>query len=118
MYAFTKKLYKSIVIPEPNSLIIFLVLSAPNLLLIVLLMIVIPESPRWLITKNKKKQLVKVLEKAAKVNKQYLPIDSILESDAEEEKLASAEKLNNATVLDLFWPPTILIRYQPDTTYI
>jgi len=87
-----------------------LVLSAPNLLLIVLLMIVLPESPRWLITKNKKKQLVKVLEKAAKVNKQYLPIDRILQSDAEEEKLASEENLKSATVLDLFWPPTILLR--------
>jgi len=72
---------------------------------------ILPESPRWLITKNKKEQLVKILDKAAKVNKQHLPIDRILEADEKDDKLASEINLKNATVFDLFWPPTILIRF-------
>ena len=71
----------------------------------------LPESPRWLITKNKKEQLVKILDKAAKVNKQHLPIDRILEADEKDDKVASEINLKNATVFDLFWPPTILIRF-------
>ena len=54
---------------------------------------------------------MKVLDKAAKTNKRHLPIDRILEADKEDGKLASEENLKSATVLDLVWPPAILIRY-------
>ena len=70
----------------------------------------LPESPRWLIAKNKKTQLGKVLEQASKVNKTFLPIDRILENEEKEDTSSSRDTVASATVLDLFWPPTILIR--------
>merc|ERR1719348_2023426 len=49
-----------------------LVLSAPNLLLLVLWWL-LPESPRWLIAKEKTGEVKKVLQKAAETNKRKLP---------------------------------------------
>ena len=63
-----------------------------------------------MIAKNKKKQLAKVLDQASRVNKTYLPIDRILENGEKEDTSSSADSIASATVLDLFWPPTILIR--------
>ena len=90
-----------------------LVLSAPNILVIFLFLWILPESPRWLISKKKKEKLLRVLDKAAKVNDKHLPIDQILEADREDEKIKGSDPevvVKSATVLDLFWPPTILIR--------
>jgi len=87
-----------------------LVLSAPNLLVIALFIWVLPESPRWLISRNKKEKVLRILDHAAKVNRQHLPINRILEADKKDEKLASDSDLKTATILDLFWPPTILVR--------
>lgn len=90
-----------------------LVLSAPNILVIFIFLWALPESPRWLISKKKKEKLLRVLDKAAKVNKKHLPIDQILEADREDEKIKGSDQevlVKSATVLDLFWPPTILLR--------
>ena len=89
---------------------LYSVLSAPNLLVIVLFIWVLPESPRWLISRNKKEKVLRILDHAAKVNRHHLPIDRILEADKKDEKLASDSDLKTATILDLFWPPTILVR--------
>ena len=89
---------------------IYSVLSAPNLLVIALFIWVLPESPRWLISRNKKEKVLRILDHAAKVNRQHLPIHRILEADKKDEKLASDSDLKTATILDLFWPPTILVR--------
>ena len=87
-------------------------MSAPNLVIMVLFLWLIPESPRWLITKNKTEKLVKVLDKAASVNKKTLPMDKLMNNGNEEEQRldSSDTDLKSATVMDLFWPPTILIR--------
>ena len=63
-----------------------------------------------MIAKNKKAQLVKVLDQASRVNKTYLPIDRIIENGEKEDTSSSTDTIASATVLDLFWPPTILIR--------
>jgi len=86
-----------------------LVLSAPNLLLLVLWWL-IPESPRWLIAKNKRAQLGKVLEEASRVNKSYGAIDKIIDNEEKEDTTSSTDSISSATLMDLFWPPTILIR--------
>ena len=81
--------------------------------MIFLFLWILPESPRWLISKKKKEKLLRVLDKAAKVNKKHLPIDQILEADREDEKIKGSDPevvVKSATILDLFWPPTILIR--------
>ena len=74
------------------------------------LLVWLPESPRWLIAKNKKTQLAKVLDQASRVNKTYLPIDRIIENGEKDDTSSSTDTIASATVLDLFWPPTILIR--------
>jgi len=79
-----------------------LVLSAPNILLLSYWWL-LPESPRWLIAKNKTEQLMKVLQNAADTNKTVLP--SLLE-DTSSQKSSSSK----ASILDLFRPATILIR--------
>ena len=85
------------------------VLSAPNLLLLVLWWL-LPESPRWLIAKNKKAQLSSVLEQAARVNNKAGKFDHITESGVNEDTVSSTDSIASATLVDLFWPPTILIR--------
>ena len=64
-----------------------------------------------MIAKNKKDHLAKVLDQASRVNKTYLPIDRILENGEKEDTASSTDTIASATFLDLFWPPTILIRY-------
>ena len=85
------------------------VLSAPNLLLLVLWWL-LPESPRWLIAKNKKAQLSSVLEQASRVNKKDKKFDQIINSGVKEDTSSSTDSIASATLVDLFWPPTILIR--------
>lgn len=80
-----------------------LVLSLPNILLLSYWWL-LPESPRWLIAKNKEKQLVKVLENAAKSNKRTLPDLNKMSSSG------SSNLSGKASVLDLFRPFPILIR--------
>ena len=91
-------------------LLCVVVLSAPNLVIMILFVWLIPESPRWLITKNKTEKLVEVLDKAASTNKKTLPLDKLVTSEVEERLDASDKALKSATVMDLFWPPTILVR--------
>eukprot|EP00092_Neocalanus_flemingeri_P029516 GFUD01032052.1.p1 GENE.GFUD01032052.1~~GFUD01032052.1.p1 ORF type:complete len:317 (-),score=69.35 GFUD01032052.1:68-1018(-) len=79
-----------------------LVLSAPNILLLSYWWL-IPESPRWLISKNKTEQLMKVLQNAADTNKKVLP--NLLEDKSSQKSAGS-----KASILDLFRPATILIR--------
>ena len=89
----------------------FLVLSAPNLLVMVMFLWLLPESPRWLITKNKTEKLRHVLTRAARTNNKTLPMDKILETkEKDDDSVSNVSVTKSATVLDLFWPPTILIR--------
>jgi len=88
-----------------------LVLSAPNLLVMVMFLWLLPESPRWLITKNKTEKLRHVLTRAARTNNKTLPMDKILETkEKDDDSVSNVSVIKSATVLDLFWPPTILIR--------
>jgi len=78
-----------------------LVLSAPNLLLLSY-WVLLPESPRWLIAKNKTEQLMIVLQNAADTNKKVLPT---LQEDT-----SIKNSTSSSSMLDLFRPAVILVR--------
>ena len=80
-----------------------LVLSCPNILLLSYWWL-LPESPRWLIAKNKTVQVVEVLKNAAAVNKKVLPD---LETKSSPTTLSSSPA---ADLRDLFRPAPILVR--------
>ena len=64
-----------------------------------------------MITKNKTEKLRHVLTRAARTNNKTLPMDKILETkEKDDESVSNVSVIKSATVLDLFWPPTILIR--------
>jgi len=80
-----------------------LVLSVPNIILLLPCWWLLPESPRWLIAKNKMEHLMKVLQNAADTNKTVLP--DLIESSPSQKSPAP-----KASLRDLFSPTTILVR--------
>jgi len=82
-----------------------LVLSAPNILVLAYWWL-LPESPRWLIAKNKEEKLMQVLENGAEVNGKPKPEAKNLRiSDSNSQK-----NVGKANFLDLFRPLPILLR--------
>ncbi|ESO84074.1 hypothetical protein LOTGIDRAFT_108247 [Lottia gigantea] len=76
-------------------------LSVPSTLLLIMFWFV-PESPRWLVSKNRTEEAEKILRKAAKVNKVELPV-----------KLFDKDTLDDgpqAKVWEMFTSPILLIR--------
>ncbi|KAL0276168.1 UNVERIFIED_CONTAM: hypothetical protein PYX00_003791 [Menopon gallinae] len=63
---------------------------------------VVPESPRWLLAKNKKDDALKILRTAAKVNKLPQPEMEILELEGKKD-----EPVANGTIIDLFRTPNL-----------
>jgi len=63
---------------------------------------IMPESPRWLISKGRYQEATKIVEKIAKVNKVQLPDDVIGEDTIENQRSYS--------VMKMFTVPKLLIR--------
>jgi len=63
---------------------------------------IMPESPRWLISKGRYKEASKIVEKIAKVNKVQLPDDVIGEDTVENQRSYS--------VMKMFTVPKLLLR--------
>lgn len=87
--------------------LLMLVLSCPNILLL-LYWFLLPESPRWLIVKNKKQQLEKIVEAGAKSNGKTLSqstLDNLRRKDVDNDLSAS-----QASFVDLFRPMPIMVR--------
>lgn len=61
-----------------------------------------PESPRWLIAKNRKEAALKILQKAAKINKMPQPQMEMLEADGKKDI-----PIGNETIIDLFRTPNL-----------
>ena len=51
-----------------------------------------------------------MLEQASRVNKKDKKFDQIINSGVKEDTSSSTDSIASATLVDLFWPPTILIR--------
>lgn len=72
---------------------------------------IIPESARWLLSKRRKADAIKIIEHAAKENKVTIPqevYDNLLDETPEEEKKANeAAKKPEPSVLDLFRYPNL-----------
>ncbi|XP_038058409.1 organic cation transporter protein-like [Patiria miniata] len=83
-----------------------LVISLPYLLCF-LMLIILPESPRWLISKGRFKEAKKIITKIAKVNGTKVPDNLLgtLESLREEDEKSSP--VRRTTILDLFRTPNI-----------
>ncbi|KAK6169539.1 hypothetical protein SNE40_020577 [Patella caerulea] len=65
---------------------------------------IVPESPRWLISKGKTKKAEKILRKAAEVNKVKLPVNLF------DEATLSKDKGGQTKVWQMFTSPILLIR--------
>ncbi|KAH9627987.1 hypothetical protein HF086_017962 [Spodoptera exigua] len=65
----------------------------------------LPETPRWLIAKNRTDQAIEILHHVAKVNKR--PVENV-RTDVEAYQLAASKnKLNKGTTADLFRTPNL-----------
>ena len=53
----------------------------------------VPESPRWLLTKRKEEEAIRVLRKVSKMNKRALPDDLVLQKPVIHEKRISFSQL-------------------------
>ena len=51
-----------------------------------------------------------MLTQAARVNKKDKKFDQIINNEVKENTASSTDSIASATLVDLFWPPTILIR--------
>ncbi|KAK2859521.1 hypothetical protein Q5P01_004141 [Channa striata] len=78
-----------------NWRILQMVLFSPLLLVLGMFYWVLPESARWLITQGKKKEAMKEIRRAAKVNRRVVPDDLL-------EKLDDEGKCNTGNMLDIF----------------
>ncbi|KAG8573294.1 hypothetical protein GDO81_012345 [Engystomops pustulosus] len=72
--------------------------SAPTGLLFFYIWL-LPESPRWLLTKGKNEKAKKILQKAASINRHNLPEELLIQSQEEKQK--------SGTMLDLFRIPSL-----------
>ncbi|KAJ8303494.1 hypothetical protein KUTeg_019890 [Tegillarca granosa] len=79
-----------------------IVISVPALISVIT-MIITPESPRWLLSKGKEKEVLKILEKISKSNKRTLPQISL-----EVEKFQSGTSLSSLSLI--FRSKTLLLR--------
>ncbi|KAJ8303501.1 hypothetical protein KUTeg_019897 [Tegillarca granosa] len=79
-----------------------IVISVPALISVIT-MIITPESPRWLLSKGKEKEVLKILEKISKSNKRTLPQVSL-----EVEKFQSGKILSSLSLI--FRSKTLLLR--------
>ncbi|XP_052811636.1 organic cation transporter protein-like [Mya arenaria] len=81
--------------------ILLLVLACPTVLLVFYFWL-IPESPRWLITRGKYEEAEKIIRKCAKVNKVELP-EKVIDAD-------SMEEGGKESILRMITVPRLLIR--------
>ncbi|XP_038214074.1 organic cation transporter-like protein [Zerene cesonia] len=65
----------------------------------------VPETPRWLIAMKRTDEAVKILERAAKVNK--LPTDTIKQDIEKYQKSIENNNLKRGNILDLFRTPNL-----------
>ncbi|XP_041824667.1 solute carrier family 22 member 13b [Melanotaenia boesemani] len=72
-----------------------LVLFSPLVLVLGIFYWILPESARWLITQGRKKEAIKAVRRAAKVNKRDVPEELL-------EKLEVEETTKKGTMLDIF----------------
>ncbi|XP_034561800.1 solute carrier family 22 member 13-like [Notolabrus celidotus] len=82
----------------PNWRILQLVLCCPIILAVGFLYWFLPESARWLMTNGRKEEALKVLERAARVNRRKVPYDLIDQVDM---KVTS----KRSNILDIFRIP-------------
>ncbi|GLD47098.1 solute carrier family 22 member 13 isoform X1, partial [Lates japonicus] len=66
-----------------NWRILQLVLFSPLVLVLGIFYWILPESGRWLITQGKKKEAIKEIRRAAKVNRRKVPEDLLDKLEAE-----------------------------------
>ncbi|XP_069015543.1 solute carrier family 22 member 13-like [Embiotoca jacksoni] len=66
-----------------NWRILQLVLFSPLLVVLVIFYWILPESARWLITQGRNEEAMKVIRRAAKVNKRNVPVDLLDKLDVE-----------------------------------
>ncbi|XP_028333085.1 solute carrier family 22 member 13-like [Gouania willdenowi] len=78
-----------------NWRILQIVLFSPLILILVPYYWILPESARWLITQGKKKEAIKLIQKAAKVNGRKVP-ENLLE------KLEVEGPTKSGTMMDIF----------------
>ncbi|KAM9332634.1 solute carrier family 22 member 13b [Pholidichthys leucotaenia] len=79
----------------PNWRILQLVLFSPLILVLGIFYWILPESARWLIAQGKKKEAIKAIQRAAKVNKRSVP-DNLLD------KLDDEVPTKRGSMLDIF----------------
>uniref|UniRef100_A0A672HKZ1 Solute carrier family 22 member 13b n=1 Tax=Salarias fasciatus TaxID=181472 RepID=A0A672HKZ1_SALFA len=79
----------------PNWRIFQIVLFSPLVLVLLLFYWVLPESARWLITQGRKDEAVKLIRKAAKVNRRNVPEDLL-------DKLEVEGTTKRGSMLDIF----------------
>ncbi|CAK1555151.1 unnamed protein product [Leptosia nina] len=65
----------------------------------------VPETPRWLIAMKRTDEAIKILEKAAKMNK--LPTDTIRDDIEKYQKAIENNNLKKGNILDLFRTPNL-----------
>lgn len=71
---------------------------------------IIPESTRWLLSKNRKEEAMTNIKKAAKVNKVTIPEDilnNLLENESDKKEQTTAQPDKSASVFDLLRYPNL-----------